>query len=394
MAGSCLQVLLELYKKYGDKWLVELLFDDALDTNNWAVRERTLAPLNLISLGSSTGAFPTKPGSTTQYSCDTTDQNTGCMVAMQASRYESGQDNSPMYDQPGVDSTTVVNQNGNFMKDLNAPGTFQDGLVGPFIQMPLYDVGMTSLLVSEAEALIELAVVLGRTETAAMLRARCDSMRALMQQNLWNEELGVYSNKFSINNSFYPRISPTSFWPLFARAPNDTQAKRMMTDWMMSPKRFCVSPTGDSAGNTDECYWGLPSISADDAAGVSKNDLVWDCFGVDRFGAGCECNPAARPATSTGMYVGLWTCSPVCHGRTLFSAGLLARICVGPTVDPHLLVAARVGRCRMGPPPCRPRRCPQVPFLYPRRCISMIGTPFAALALSIRVGHSVRSPAT
>jgi hypothetical protein len=34
-------VLLELWKKYGDRWLVELLFDDLLDANNWAVRERT-----------------------------------------------------------------------------------------------------------------------------------------------------------------------------------------------------------------------------------------------------------------------------------------------------------------------------------------------------------------
>ena len=28
-------VLLQFYKKYGDKWIVELLFDDLLDTNNW-----------------------------------------------------------------------------------------------------------------------------------------------------------------------------------------------------------------------------------------------------------------------------------------------------------------------------------------------------------------------
>ena len=105
------KVLLEFYKKWGDKWMVELLFDDALDTNNWAVRERTLAPLGLISLGSSTGTF-TKDPNTGKYTCDTKDTNSGCMVAMQNARYESGQDNSPMYDQPGVDSTTVVNQNG------------------------------------------------------------------------------------------------------------------------------------------------------------------------------------------------------------------------------------------------------------------------------------------
>ena len=30
--------------------------------------------------------------------------------------------------------------------------------------------------------------------------------------------------------------------------------------------RFCVAPNGDFAGNSEACWWGLPSISADDAA--------------------------------------------------------------------------------------------------------------------------------
>ena len=81
------------------------------------------------------------------------------------------------------------------------------------------------------------------------------------------------------NASFYPRIGPTSFFSLFARAPTDEQAKRMVVEWLHSPTRFCVSPTGDMKGNNDLCYWGLPSISADDAAGVLKNDLgYWRGF--------------------------------------------------------------------------------------------------------------------
>ena len=142
--------------------------------------------------------------------------------------------------------------------------------------MPLYDVGMTSLLVSEAESLAELALVAfdpPRTEDAAMLHARCDDMRSRMREHLWHPDLHTFSNKFSTNGSFYPRISPTSFFPLFARAPTDEQAKAMATEWLMSPKRFCVSPTGDGAGNSDDCFWGLPSISADDPAGVLTGHL-------------------------------------------------------------------------------------------------------------------------
>ena len=140
-----------------------------------------------------------------------------------------------------------------------------DGLLGRYIQMPLADVGMTSLLVSEAEALVELAEILGRTETAAMLRARCADMRARIQAHMWSEELGMYSNTWP-NGSFYPRIGPTSFFPLFAQAPTDDQAKQMMTGWLMNASHFCVSLTGDGAGNADTCYWGLPSIAASDPA--------------------------------------------------------------------------------------------------------------------------------
>lgn len=242
--NAAAKILLELYKKYGDRWLVELLFDDALDTNNWAVRERTLEPLNMISLGTSTEAQH-KDAATGKYTCDLNDPNSGCMQAMQSARYESGQDNSPMYDQQGIHPSSsgadpaeaasdseaskagrgrrpAISGYGNFMPDLNNASSWKPRLVGKYIQMPLYDVGMTSLLVSEAEALAELAEVLGRAETAAMLRARCLDMRARIQAHLWSEALGMYSNAWP-NGTFYPRIGPTSFFLLFARAPTAAQ---------------------------------------------------------------------------------------------------------------------------------------------------------------------------
>ena len=42
------KVLLEMYRKFDDLWLVQLLFDDLLDWNNWSMRERTMEPLDLI----------------------------------------------------------------------------------------------------------------------------------------------------------------------------------------------------------------------------------------------------------------------------------------------------------------------------------------------------------
>ena len=71
------KVLSLMYKRYGDKWLVELLFDSLLDWNNWFYRQRRLPPLNITCLGGPTNAHPS---------------------GMQAGRWESGMDNSPMYD--------------------------------------------------------------------------------------------------------------------------------------------------------------------------------------------------------------------------------------------------------------------------------------------------------
>lgn len=65
------KVLLELFERHGDRWIVELLFDDLLDWSNWFLQARRLKPLGMIALGSVAG--------------------------MDMARLESGCDDSPMY---------------------------------------------------------------------------------------------------------------------------------------------------------------------------------------------------------------------------------------------------------------------------------------------------------
>lgn len=72
------KVLLEMFKRHKDMWIVELLFGDLYDWVAWFLRRRREPPLGLIVLGSDAG-LPTT---------DTPN--------MQAARYESGLDNSPM----------------------------------------------------------------------------------------------------------------------------------------------------------------------------------------------------------------------------------------------------------------------------------------------------------
>ena len=130
------------------------------------------------------------------------------------------------------------------------------------------DVGMSSLFVAEAMAVAALARAVNRSEDANTLDARALSVRVLIAQELWDEGRGVFANKFACgttNTSLSPRISPTSFYALGALAATDLQASRMATSWALNASRFCLSQAWPS-GVTPECFWGLPSISADDPA--------------------------------------------------------------------------------------------------------------------------------
>lgn len=218
------KVLLEMYKKYEDKWLVELLFDDLLGWSDWFVRERVLQPAGLIALGSDF------IDSYKDFSSN--DQ--------QGARFESGLDNSPMYDGDFFNKTSHL--------------------------MELYDVGMSSMFVQESACLAKLARIIGRSqELVSSLEDRASDMRDRISANLWDAEGGIFTNRFS-NGTFNRRISPTSLYALMAGAASDTQAAAMATNWLMSPEHFCVASSGDFAGNTDSCYWGLPSIQAADVA--------------------------------------------------------------------------------------------------------------------------------
>ena len=110
------KTLHDLYKKYQDKWIVELLFDDLLDWSNWQaaqsllgfalhasrerasnnranrfIRRRLLPPLDLVALGS----YNEEADIMGKFSAEN----------MQGARFESGLDNSPMYDGEFYDSS-------------------------------------------------------------------------------------------------------------------------------------------------------------------------------------------------------------------------------------------------------------------------------------------------
>ena len=108
---------------------------------------------------------------------------------LQAACYESGLDNSPMYDDAVFNTTTNT--------------------------MNLDDVGLNSLYAADAWALSQIATILGITDDAQRLEAEYEAMGQKINSMLWNEDAGIYQNLFW-DGTFSTELSPTLFYPLIA----------------------------------------------------------------------------------------------------------------------------------------------------------------------------------
>eukprot|EP01052_Picozoa_sp_SAG31_P029446 SAG31_NODE_2928_length_4900_cov_6.506561_3_plen_460_part_00 len=85
-------------------------------------------------------------------------------------------------------------------------------------------------------------------EMIATLRSRVAQLSEQMQAHLWDDELGAFVNKMPADaynlssDTFYKRVSPTSFYPLMAGMATAEQAERTVTDHLLNASRFCLVP--------------------------------------------------------------------------------------------------------------------------------------------------------
>ena len=216
-------VTLQVFRKWGDSWLVDVVAGALESWNDWAWEHRRgdgafVGPdrkADLIVLGSDPNAAP---GGVI-----------GGFNTMQAARYESGLDNSPMYD--GVD------------QDSQGVGPVRFDNISTH-KMELYDVGMTSLFLSDTAALIELATARGNTALVAKLTPRLARVTAALNARLWKPDggpagRGLYVNAL-YNGSFYERNSPTALFPLISGAASPAQADALAT-FAASPRGLCMN---------------------------------------------------------------------------------------------------------------------------------------------------------
>jgi hypothetical protein len=208
--------VLGLYKQFHDRWFLEDAFAPLLRWNRWTHEHRSLQ--GFIVLGSDPQNQP----------ANLDDDSRG---TWQGAIYESGLDNSPMYDGTFYNKETHL--------------------------LEYADVGMTSLYIADCDALAEIAATLGKTTEANELKQRAAQYRAKLA-TLWSEQAGIFLNKDLHTGQFNTRLSPTNFYPLLAKAATDEQARAMIDRHLMNPDEFWGE-------------WVIPSIARNDPAFKDQN---------------------------------------------------------------------------------------------------------------------------
>lgn len=205
------QIVLKLYERFGEKDFLAEVFPTLLRWHDWWMTARDGNGDGLLEWGSDN--FPSPHP---QWQAHT----------LQAARYESGLDNSPMYDDAAFDD------------DANT--------------MTQTDIGLNAAYAMDAWALARIASELGEVDAAIRLRNEHENIARLINDHLWSEDAGLYLNR-GWDGRFSRRISPTSFYPLIGRVATAERARRIVEEHLLDEREF----------------WGahvIPSIARNDPA--------------------------------------------------------------------------------------------------------------------------------
>ncbi len=167
----------EIYRKYPEKWFLQEVYDGLLSWNRWRAANRDVDGY-LVH-----GSDPYDYG-------DNKSRSATLSGKMKAAKWESGMDNSPMWDGAVFDSTRHL--------------------------MLLADVGLMGLFIADCHSLSEIAAILGKTDDVKELSGRAEKYSKKLQ-TLWNDQFGLYLNKDLVTGEFSYRLSPTLFYPLLAK---------------------------------------------------------------------------------------------------------------------------------------------------------------------------------
>ena len=201
-----------IFDKYQEKWFLQEVYQNLLTWNRWWDKHRNNQ--GFLSWGSD----PHPKGMD--------DSN-----SKHAAMLESGLDNSPLFDDAVFNTETHT--------------------------LELADAGLMGLYVADCNYLSEIATILGKADEAKELKERSAKYGEKLKE-LWDNESGIFRDKYTDRNEFSKHLAPTNFYPLIAGVATQEQAERMMKNYFFNPKEFF----GDFM---------IPSISRSDPAFSDNN---------------------------------------------------------------------------------------------------------------------------
>lgn len=204
-----------IYEKYREKWFLQEVYEKLVRWNDWFYENRRTSH-GLMAWGSN----PITP--IFDHNLELYDVHD-----RQGAAYESGLDNSPMYD----DAVFDEKQN----------------------RLLLEDVGLTGLYIKDCRELAKIACELGNTKKQSELMARTEELEENLEQ-LWDEKTGLYLNRREDTLEFEHRLSPFHFHALFSRKVSREHIERILAEHFYNPDEFCGEYILPSIARNDPAY--------------------------------------------------------------------------------------------------------------------------------------------
>ena len=209
--------VLKLWQAHRDVWFIRECFDRLVQWNRFWFEKRDHNNSGLLEWGSDPYPFKTTEA-------EWLTKNIG---RRQGAMWESGLDNSPMWDD------AVFNE------ELHC--------------LELKDVGLNSLVALDCQCLAALAAALGKDDIAREMFEKGHALQERIEKMLWDPKSNLYLNRHW-DGKLSPRISPCNFYPLTAGIPDPERARKMIDEHLLNPKEFWGTYVIPSIARNDKAY--------------------------------------------------------------------------------------------------------------------------------------------
>ncbi len=210
-----------IYDRWPEKWFLQEVYGKLVRWNEWFYQSRR-TDSGLMAWGSNRVENAHVPHS-----------GDAGIHDWQGAAYESGLDNSPIFDGVPFDAEKSI--------------------------LCMEDVGLTGLYIKDCYTLADISRILDDTDTADGLLQRAHEMEDKLE-TLWDEDTGLYLNRRTDTGKLDHRLSPFHFHALFSKKAGQDRARRMMDEHFFNEKEFfgdyiLPSIARNDPAYPDQVYW-------------------------------------------------------------------------------------------------------------------------------------------